>query len=171
MPLLAILYPWVVDSLHPVSDVSSFRERLAVRAVIYDGPRVALIHVGKHDYYMLPGGGTDGEEPVPALQRELREELGCNVTVEQEVGKVITYIERWRNKQIDTGFICQLDSSGAALGRTDFEQSEGHAVVWAPSLSAAIALAESAVPDEDDGKAIRARDLLFLRAAQQIRGD
>lgn len=57
--------------------------RPSVRAIIFQGGKLALIHNGKFDYYMFPGGGIEaGESHEEALAREVKEESGLVVIPE-----------------------------------------------------------------------------------------
>jgi 8-oxo-dGTP diphosphatase len=164
MNLLASIYPEDVDPQAPQFDYSNFKMRLAGRAIVFDGDKVCLIHVSAHGYYMLPGGGVDeGEELPTALAREILEEVGCRAVVEQEVGSIEVYFDRWQQKQVDYCYAARRLVGDQETDATDFEKAEGHTVLWADSLADAISLVEDASPLERDGKMVRARDLLFLR--------
>lgn len=153
----------------PEADYASYQVRQAARAVVFDGNRVALIHVSNRGYYMLPGGGiATGENYASAIARELQEELGCEVRIRQPIGTTETYIDRWRNRQIDTCCIADVATAIVRRSLTKFENQEGHKVVWAASLPEAIMLMEGARPVVLDGRLIRARDILFLQTAQAI---
>lgn len=60
------------------------KRRIAVRAIIMDGDKLLCVKIkkpfkaeGVSDYWCLPGGGVeDGEALLPALEREMIEELG-----------------------------------------------------------------------------------------------
>ena len=69
------------------------RHREAARAVVFDFEnKVALLHVKKHAYHKLPGGGLEeGEDIKTALEREMMEEIGCQVEVQNEIGEIIEY--------------------------------------------------------------------------------
>jgi 8-oxo-dGTP pyrophosphatase MutT (NUDIX family) len=162
--LLATIYPHDVDPTAPKFDYAAFQPRPAVRAVIFDEERVALIQVTKSRYYMLPGGGVEGEALRPALAREIQEELGCMVAVEREIGTIVVYIDRWQNKQIDTCFIARKTGGTGSRALTDFETTEDFRAVWAANVAEAIALVRKARPADRDGKLVQARDLLFLES-------
>ncbi len=62
-----------------------------VAAIIVQGNAVALMerHRGDALYYLFPGGGVEGDEsPTDALVREIHEELGLRIEVEQLVAEV-----------------------------------------------------------------------------------
>ena len=57
--------------------------RPSVRAIIFRDGKLALVHNGKFDYYMFPGGGIEeGESHEQALIREVKEESGLVVIPE-----------------------------------------------------------------------------------------
>lgn len=57
--------------------------RPSVRAIIVRNGKLALVHNGKFDYYMFPGGGIEeGESHEEALIREVKEESGLVVIPE-----------------------------------------------------------------------------------------
>lgn len=170
MRLLKTIKPEDVDTNVAVGDYSLYTARPAARAIVFDGQKVALIFIRKHGYYMLPGGGIDeGEDVRVALHRELDEELGCETQIISEVGSITIYNDRWHTKQTDYCHIAQLVTQRSAAMPTQFEADEGHEVVWAKSLTEAIRRIRNAMPENRDGKLVRARDLLFLETAQQIR--
>lgn len=163
MKLLTTLKAENVDSDAPQFDYATFKPRTAARAIIFDGDKVALVHVKEHDYYMLPGGGIENEDMTAELQREILEELGCEIEVTGEVGSIEVYFDRWSKKQTDFCYVAKKVRHIAVATPTDFEVEEGHNVVWAENLGEAIQLIKDATPINRDGKLVRARDLLFLQ--------
>lgn len=163
MKLLAVIRPKDVDPHAPDDDYATFVARTAGRAIIFDGDKVALIHVSKQDYYMLPGGGIEDEAIPVALVREIMEEVGCKIKIGREVGRIKVYFDRWHQKQMDFCYTAHKVGSLQTPSLIEFEKAEGFKTVWAKSLSEAIALVQDATPKEHDGKLVRARDLLFLK--------
>lgn len=163
MKVLASIRPEDVDPKSPHFDYSVFTQRPAGRAILFDDDKVALIHVSKHDYYMLPGGGIEDEDISVGLVREILEEIGCESKVEREIGSIELYFDRWKQKQVDYCYVVQKVGDPEATAHTEFEEEEGHKTVWANNLAEAIKLVESAEPMERDGKLVKARDLLFLK--------
>ncbi len=168
MKLLATIKPEDVDADSPSFEHESFKPRMAARAVVLDGEKVALIHIAEHDYYMLPGGGIEGDNLLMGLAREILEELGCEIEITGEVGCAEVYFDRWQQKQTDYCYTARKVGEGQAVKPTDFEVEEGHKVVWAPNLKEAIQLVGKALPQNRDGKLVRARDLIFLESARQM---
>ena len=167
MKLLASLKASNIERNAPEFNYSSFTARTAARAIVLDGNKVALIHVKEHNYFMLPGGGIEGEDIVDGLRREILEELGCEIDVSAEVGCIEVYFDRWSKKQTDFCYIAKTSGPPKDKSLTDFEVEEGHDVIWAESLRDASHLVEKATPINRDGKLVRARDLLFLQTALQ----
>ncbi len=61
--------------------------RIGVFALIFDEGRILLGHRRDIDWWNLPGGGMEAGETVDeALRREVREETGLEVEVDQLVG-------------------------------------------------------------------------------------
>ncbi len=57
--------------------------RPSVRGIIFRDGKLALVHNGKFDYYMFPGGGIEnGESHEETLIREVKEESGLVVIPE-----------------------------------------------------------------------------------------
>ena len=169
MKQLKTIYPHEIDPKSPRYRYSSFTLRQAARAIIFDGPKVALIHVRNDGYYMLPGGGVEDGEGIPAaLAREVYEELGCDVVVGVEVGKIITYLDRWKNKQVDYCFTARFVPLNVPRELTDFEAEAGYDIVWAADLDEAIELVRRAKPIARDGFMIQERDATFLESVKAM---
>lgn len=158
-----------IDTDTHAPDYDSYSLRQAVRSIVFDNQKVALIYVSSRDFYMLPGGGIDDDDHITGLHREIKEELGVDINIISELGSIEVYLNRWQNRQVDICYIANV-KKGEAMppNLTDFELQEGNEVVWVPGLNEAIKLVEAAKPDYDDGKLIKLRDLTFLKAAQNL---
>jgi 8-oxo-dGTP pyrophosphatase MutT (NUDIX family) len=167
MKMLASIRPEDVDPTSPHFDYSTYKTRTAGRAIIFDGDNVALIHVSKHGYYMLPGGGVEDEDIPVALAREIMEEMGCTADIEKEVGTIEVYFDRWQQVQTDHCFTARKTGDNGTVTLTGHEIEEGFETIWADSLAEAIRLVTESRPQERDGKLVQARDLLFLKVAAE----
>lgn len=168
MKLLASIHPGDVDSAVSGVDYSAFKTRPAGRAIAFDGNKVALIKVSKHNYYMLPGGGLDDDDIQAGIAREILEELGAEVKLDKEIGTIEVFFDRWQQKQVDYCFTAHLIHANAEKALTDFEVEEGHEIVWTANIDEAIKLVETAIPEQTDGKLVRARDLRFLQECKNL---
>lgn len=146
-----------------------WRFRRAARAVVFDDEnRIALLHVSKHNYYKLPGGGIENSEAIEeALQRECLEEIGCRVIIKQEVGSIVEY----RNKiGVEQESYCYLAKLDGEKGKAKLEQDEAEAgfeTVWV-GIDEAIELVENSKPkDTYDGSFIKIRDYILLNKAKE----
>ena len=74
-------------------DGIDYVDRPGAYAVIANEDKQIAVIVTGQGYY-LPGGGIDpGETAVNALKRELVEEIGYQVSVFEEIGAAVEYIE------------------------------------------------------------------------------
>jgi 8-oxo-dGTP diphosphatase len=156
------------------SGKSKFSVREAARAVLLDDKGlVPILFVSKHNYHKIPGGGIDeGEDKMRALEREAREEVGCEIEITGEVGKIIEYRSkdnfkcRADLKQTSFCYIGKVVSKGSPAF-TKKEIRGGFKLVWLP-LEEAIARIESDRPNNYEGSFIQKRDLRFLKKARQM---
>ena len=153
------------------NDPSGFSHRQAARAIVTNRQgQVALLNVTKHGYHKLPGGGVEaGEDMMLALQRELVEEIGCKAEVTGEVGKIIEYRDKWTMKQTSHCYLATQIGEQSSPAFTEEELNDGFEVVWADTIDEAIALLESDMPTDYQGKFIQRRDSKFLETAKALR--
>jgi 8-oxo-dGTP diphosphatase len=159
------LYEGAVDA-----DPTGFRLRTAGRAVVFDKlNQVALLKVGSHNYYKLPGGGVEeGEDLKEALRRELLEEIGCEADVFGEVGQITQYLNEKELKQISYCYLAKQTGEKGAPDFTDEERANGCEIVWAKDINAAITFLEESRADDYSGTSIVRRDLTLLITAKAI---
>ena len=79
--------------------------RIAASALIFDGERVLLAYRRDIDWWNLPGGGMEvGETVDEALLREVTEETGLEVEIEQLVG----VYSKPQKQEIVLAFRCRI---------------------------------------------------------------
>jgi 8-oxo-dGTP diphosphatase len=68
-----------------------YRNRPAAYAVIFDAAgRVAVVK-GARGYFLPGGGSLSNETPEDTVRREVREELGSEVSIRRRIGEAIQY--------------------------------------------------------------------------------
>lgn len=147
---------------------TGLKKREAARAILLDeNELIPLLFVSKHGFHKLPGGGIEsGESKDIALQRECLEEVGSQIEVKGEVGKIIEFRSRWNLRQTSYCYHGKIISKG----RPDFTQKEldeGFQVVWL-KLEEAIPTLEKDRPDNYEGTFVQQRDLTFLREFKKM---
>lgn len=135
--------------------------RRAARAVVQnDKNEIALLHVTKHNYYKLPGGGIEAQEhATDALKREVLEEVGVDIVIQDEIGLVIEYRDAHELIQFSYCFLAQAIGGENSVSFTADELESLH---WYP-LEDAISIMEQTKPDDYAGIFIRARDQMILK--------
>lgn len=97
--------PWLVRALYPLYQLTRPRVTMGVVGVLFDD--LGRVLLAEHVYHPrlpwgLPGGAINrGEDPMAALQREMREELAIEVAV-----GVPLLVERTYFGHVDLAFMC-----------------------------------------------------------------
>ena len=145
-----------------------YTTRHTARAVLFreDG-KIAILHVGKHDYHKLPGGGVEEWEDVEvALRRECLEEVWAEIAIGKYIGEVVEYRANlwWFEDymlQISQCYICTITKQWEH-SFTDSEKENDFSHRWF-SLDEAIKALEYDTPENEVWKYILQRDLIFLK--------
>ena len=142
--------------------------RKSARCVLLnDKNEVSLQFVGKNNYYKLPGGGVgEGESEKETLVREIIEEVGCDITIERELGIVIEYRDAHNLLQISYGYLARVRGDIRAPQYEQGEIEDGFEPVW-KSIDEALDLFEEYRPEEVyPARHIVTRERLFLQEAK-----
>ena len=157
-----------------VTDVI-WKDRPTVKAVLFnEANEIALIGNKVNDYFLLPGGGVDGDESVvDAILRECQEETGCKIEIQDALGKTEDFRLRDSKHCISFGYSAKVISHGTPM-LTEGEADIGAYVKW---LSVPEAIELFRLQEEK----VRAgevkfyntcfntiRDSLFIRRAQDL---
>jgi 8-oxo-dGTP diphosphatase len=109
-----------------------YRRRPGVYAMLLRGDSILVTHQSQPvPEFQLPGGGIDpGEQPIPALHREVREETGWRIAIDRRIGafRRFTYMpeyDLWAEK------ICTIYLARPVrpLGPPT---EAGHSAIWLP---------------------------------------
>lgn len=110
----------------------SYTRRPGVYAILALGDHVLVTHQSAPvPEFQLPGGGIDkGEQPIPALHREVMEETGWRIAVTRQLGafRRFTYMpeyDLWAEK------LCRVYLA-RPIRRLGPPTEAGHAAVWLP---------------------------------------
>ncbi|MCF0150369.1 MAG: NUDIX hydrolase [Firmicutes bacterium] len=103
-------------------------ERNIARAIVYDDRGLLYFtrlvrqdEFGDGVFIETAGGGIeDGEAPVDAIRRELKEELGAEVAAEQEIAVICDCYNLIHRRNINHYFLCKL----IALGKPHLTRQE-----------------------------------------------
>ncbi|NMB66813.1 NUDIX hydrolase [Candidatus Woesearchaeota archaeon] len=83
--------------------------KIRVSAIIFDSKGLVLTKhfvKGFGEYFLLPGGGLEkGEDPIEALKRECKEEIGVDIWVERLVYYKSAYSDE--DTYLDLIFLCK----------------------------------------------------------------
>lgn len=141
--------------------------RLAVRAILRKGDRIAILHVTKRHHHKLPGGGVEEGEDIPtALKREILEETGCACDVVGELGMIVEYRRGQQRTQRSYCYIADVTETIGEPALTPEERSEGYRLIW-PTIDEAIRALEQDRPTDYVARFVQYRDLHLLRAARE----
>ena len=159
----------LITTLNPENvrgeEINNFRERTTVRAVVYDlDGNIGVLNVKKQNYYKLPGGGKEeGESDHEALKRECLEELGCDVEILGEVGKIIEYRKIFNMKQTAICYLAKVIGEKRRPSFTKDEIENEFEIEWIPAEKA-ISVLDLAKPLNAEGKLyIVPREVFFLK--------
>ena len=167
---MELLYS-LIDDQYP--DNGYNHTRPIVRAIIYNSQReIALIHIlcddifGHRDYLETPGGGVENNEDlITALKRELREEVGAEITDIEEIGEVIDFYNLLNRKNDQFYFLCKLEKLHERH-ITNYEKKLLFEVKWIP-IDTAIKMVEETKRTKIATLVIN-RELPILKIAKEM---
>ncbi len=174
MKLLAELTEKEIFGAIRNTDLGPVDFRRAVRAVLFNSDKkVGMNFAEKRNIYKLPGGGMDENEDFEqALMREVKEETGCKIKIDKELGAIIEY-RHYENKsllQVSYSYIANVVEQGERE-LTEHEVEQGFQLGWF-DINELIALMEKVEPLDDDNGAffIAKRELIFIKEAKKVLG-
>lgn len=152
------------------TQADGYRLRLAARAIVFNREgKIALLHVQRHHYYKLPGGGVkEGEDFETALTRECQEEIGCAVQITSVLGSTTEYRKIHGLKQISRCYIAEVTGKIEEPQFTPYEQKLSFAPLWCFPEKAFEWLSETNTKDIEGRDYIMPRDAFFLKKMLNI---
>jgi 8-oxo-dGTP diphosphatase len=148
-------------------EVKGYAVREASRAIVCDADgNVGLLHVTKDSYYKLPGGGLDeSEDPLTALRRECREEIGCEIDVLGEIGSIVEYRKIYAIKQVSYCYFAKVKGEKGLPQLTESEAEKGFKQEWMSYEDAIASIAGSRASTFIGRSYVVPRDAVFLMEA------
>lgn len=157
------------------SDEIKFEDRLTGKAVVFDSEKnVALVGNEVNDFYLLPGGGIDPDEPIAdGIIRECLEEIGCSVKLLTDLGITEDFRNRDKKHCISHCFTAQVIGEKGEPNLTEEEARNGMHVKWV-TLEEAVGILKNEVDQLSRGEVEFyntgfniLRDSIFLLEAQK----
>ena len=150
--------------------------RKSVRSIVSnDSNKIALINASKKGYHKLPGGGIEGNEDKNiALKREIKEEVGAEVNILDNIGIVIEYKEgskqfKYGQIQISYCYFSEVVGELEEKSLTDKEKSHGFKLEWLSYDEAIEKLKNDSPENKRITEYITKRDLAILKKAKEIK--
>ena len=139
-------------------------ERWAVRVVVFDSEnRIAIVHSQKRNFYELPDGGVEKEETYQeAAIRECKEEIGCDIKIESELGLIIEYRKLENLKKESYGYVAHVKGVKGKLNLVDDELDLKIFIKWVSVEEAIKLIKSSKKPLEYIAELCAKRDIVFL---------
>lgn len=108
-----------------------FEQRVTVKAVVQNlEGKYGLVTNTVHGLYLLPGGGAESVNLKDEIKRECVEEIGFEVEVLREIGRVHEYRNRDAKEYITTCYMVRATQEVFADARTEDEKNNGLHVEW-----------------------------------------
>lgn len=108
-------------------DTSEYSDRLSTRGILLNNQgQIAMIHFKHSDLYMLPGGKIDsGEKPEDTIIRETKEETGYTSKIVKELGLIIDFKEKIRQKNFNYCYLLRVEGDKGQRALTKNEIKNG----------------------------------------------
>ena len=105
----------------------------------------------------------EGEEKINALQRECKEEIGCDIEIIDEVGSIVEYRKMFYIKQTSYCYLAKVKGEKGLPNFMDNEIEDGFKEVWLSYEDAEHALMENKAIGYEGSAYIVPRDIIFLQ--------
>lgn len=113
-------------------ELSNPRIRISARGLVFnDDNKIAILNKNKKNEYKLVGGGVeDNENPKSTFEREVLEESGCRVKIDDFIGIIKEERTHYNFIQISYIYIAHVIEDTKHLNLTEKEKEEGAQLLW-----------------------------------------
>ncbi|MCC6710924.1 MAG: NUDIX domain-containing protein, partial [Candidatus Pacebacteria bacterium] len=113
------------------------------------------------------GGINPGENKLTALKRECLEEIGCEIEITAELGKIIEYRKMWQLQQISYCYLAKITGPKGLSNFTKKELADGFQQLWLPYPKALSLVSTNQALNSEGKNYIVPRDTLILELAKK----
>lgn len=108
------------------------RKRYGARGIVFkDEGQIAILHKRAKNEYKLVGGGIDeDEDPIKAFKREVLEEAGCKVEIDDRIGTIDEIKSQDNFKQTSYIYVAHVIEDFKQTNFTEQEKGEGSELLW-----------------------------------------
>lgn len=167
MKLIAQITDELLGLTLPATPIDRIRH--AARGVLADkSGRIAVMHVTRHGYFKLPGGGMEEGDDGYSMNfvREIREETGWECENVRPIGITVELRKQERMMQVSMIFLCDATiESGRNLDES--EQERGFELEWIDIDDAIEKISASSDHENYEVKFISRRDTEILKEAKK----
>jgi 8-oxo-dGTP diphosphatase len=153
---------------------ADMKQYKSVRVVLLDDENlVAVLYIGKVNFYTLPGGSIEkGETPEQAAIRETQEETGCDSEILCTLGIIEENSKTCDWNGINTCFLSKIKGKKGIQNLTQIESEEETQIRWYSLLESLKIITNQEINARNEreigiGKIIQERDITLLNEVIQ----
>lgn len=113
-------------------ELNNPRIRIGARGLVFNNEgKIAILNKKNKNEYKLVGGGAEGDEdPKIAFEREVLEEAGCKVQIDDFIGTIKEERTHHNFIQISYIYVAHVIENTKHLNLTEKEIAEGAQLLW-----------------------------------------
>lgn len=113
-------------------ELNNPRVRIGARGLVFDkNKKIAILNKKNKNEYKLVGGGVEvDEDPKNAFKREVLEEAGCKIQIDDFVGAIKEERTHHNFIQISYVYVAHVIEDTKHLDLTEKEIAEGAQLLW-----------------------------------------